>query len=335
MAVHLHTPVTTRRLLQVMVWASLPAAAIGIWNLGHQLLRTAQPAPLLDLLGLNPAPDSIAACLIAGAAQAIPLFAVAALTSAGWAWAFSRLRNQPVDPGWFSMAWLFVLLLPASTTLAAAALAMSFGAVVGAHIFGGTGRYLASPALLGVLFLSLSYPDFTAQPLMLGQDAPASSWTRLSADGIDGAAWLPYLLGRGIGAIGTTSALACLLGAAYLIHQGAASWRVCAGAVAGILVAGTVLHWTGASELPAYWHLVLGNLAFVLAFVITDPGAAPLTRPARWMLGIFTGVLTVLIRVFDPAHPEATLHAALLTTLAVPLIDYLVVRRAWREPAAR
>ena len=47
-----------------------------------------------------------------------------------------------------------------------------------------------------------------------------------------------------------------------------------------------------------------------------------------------TGALTVLIRVFDPAHPEATLHAALLATLTVPLLDYLVVRRAWEAPAA-
>lgn len=334
MAVHLHTPVTTPHLLQALVWASLPAALVGIWNLGHQALSAGRGAPLLDMLGLNPTPDSIPLCLLAGAVQAGPLLAVATLTSASWAWAFARLRNQPVDPGWFSMAWLFVLLLPASTTLVTAALAMSFGAVVGAHIFGGTGRYLASPALLGVLFLYMSYPDFAAQPLIPGEDAPGSTWAQLNASGLDDLSILPFLLGREIGAIGTSSVLACLLGALFLIHRGAVSFRICAGGVIGTLLAGTLLHWSGASLLPAWWHLALGNLAFVLAFVVTDPSAAPLTRPARWLLGILTGALTVLIRVFDPAHPEATLHAALLATLTVPLLDYLVVRRAWQAPAA-
>ena len=70
----------------------------------------------------------------------------------------------------------------------------------------------------------------------------------------------------------------------------------------------------------------MGNAAFVLAFLLVDPSCASLTRIGRWMHGAVFGVLLVIIRTFDPAHPEGALFAALLAALTVPLIDYLVVR---------
>ncbi|MEZ5553266.1 MAG: RnfABCDGE type electron transport complex subunit D [Pseudomonadales bacterium] len=337
MAIQIHAPATARHLFHSLVWASLPAALIGIWNLGFQLL-TAQAAPTLFAgLHLAPDPDSIISCLAAGAVVMAPLLATATLVSGFWAWGFSTLRRVPVDAAWFPMAWLFVLLLPPSTSLPAAALAMSFAAVVGAHIFGGSGRYLASPALLGALFLTMSYPEFAATPLSLSEASITSSWAQFAANGIQDNALLPYALGREIGAIGAVSAFACLAGALYLIYAGTASWRIVAGGILGAMIFSTVLSWTGIeATLPGQWHLALGNLAFTLAFLVTDPGAAPLTRPSRWLLGFTTGALTVLIRTLDPVHPEAVLHAALLSMLAVPLWDYLVVRRATaRGPAAR
>jgi len=337
MAIQIHAPTTTRHLLHSLFWASLPAALIGVWNLGFQLL-TAQAAPrLLETLNLTADPDSIISCLVAGTTVMAPLLATATLVSGFWAWGFSTLRRVPVDPAWFPMAWLFVLLLPPSTSLPAAALAMSFAAVVGAHIFGGSGRYLASPALLGALFLTMSYPEFAATPLNLTKPAITASWAQFAANGIQDNALLPYALGREIGSIGAVSALACLAGALYLIFAGTASWRIIAGGVLGAGIFSTFLSWIGIeAALPGHLHLALGNLAFALAFLVTDPGAAPLTRPSRWLLGFTTGALTVLIRTLDPVHPEATLHAALLSMLAVPLWDYLVVRRTTaRASAAR
>lgn len=335
MAIQIHAPVRTHRLLQALIWASLPAALIGLWNLGFQLL-TVQTAPaLLERLGLAPDPDSIISCLIAGTTAMAPLLVTAVIVSGFWAWGFARLRRVPVDAAWLPMAWLFVLLLPPSTSVPAAALAMSFGAVVGAHIFGGSGRYLASPALLGALFLTMSYPEFAAAPLALSQPEISSSWTQLVVNGLDGAALLPHAFGREVGSLGAVSALACLAGSIYLIRTGATSWRIVVGGILGSVIVATVLHWLDVdAALPGHWHLALGNLAFVLAFLVTDPGAAPLTRTSRWLLGLTTGALTVLIRTVDPAHPEAALHAALLSTLAVPLWDYLHVRRATGRRAA-
>ncbi len=78
---------------------------------------------------------------------------------------------------------------------------------------------------------------------------------------------------------------------------------------------------------------MVGNAAFLLAFVLTDPSTTPLTRAGRWMCGALFGALTVLVRLFDPSHPEAALYAALFATLSVPLLDWLALhagRRRWR-----
>ena len=227
-------------------------------------------------------------------------------------------------------AWLFVLLLPPATPLPLAAVAVSFAAIVGAHIFGGTGRYLVSPALLGVLFLHFSYPGFVAAALPLPDVDLATSWSVAATEGPGALSLTGTLLGAELGAVGSTSALACLLGFAYLIRVGAASLRTVLGAFTGLLLTATLMQLVGgddpAWQLPWYWHLALGNFAFAIVFIATDPTCTPLTVGGRWLHGLLIGVLTVLLRVVDPTHPEGTLFAVLLAGLAVPLLDHLVLR---------
>ena len=69
-----------------------------------------------------------------------------------------------MDEGLLAITWLFCLLLPATVPLYQVALGMTFGIVVGKLIYGGSGRYLVSPALLGVAFLVFSYPDLMYAP---------------------------------------------------------------------------------------------------------------------------------------------------------------------------
>lgn len=344
MAPHIHTRLDTTRLLRWFVLASIPAALVGVWNLGYQTLAF-DPAhevtafgggfALLDLLGIDRDPTSFIACMVLGLGYSAPLLFVSMAVSAIWATVFARLRDRPIDPGWFVNSWLFVLLLPASVSPIAAAVAMSFGVVVGTYIFGGTGRYLVSPALLGVVFLYFSYPGFTQAPLPIANGEIATSWDAIVVSGTAEHSIAPYLLGKELGALGTSSTLVCLLGAALLIYAGAASWRIIAGGLVGILITAGFINFSGAgvaSQIPGYWHLALGNFTFALVFLATDPSAAPLTRPARWCYGFIIAMLTILIRTFDPSHPEASLFAVLLGSLTVPLMDYFVVKRYWREP---
>lgn len=77
--------------------------------------------------------------------------------------------------------------------------------------------------------------------------------------------------------------------------------------------------------LPAHYHLVMGGLAFGTVFMATDPVTACHTDTGKWTYGILIGVLTVLIRVFNPAYPEGIMLAILLMNVFAPLIDYFVI----------
>ncbi len=130
------------------------------------------------------------------------------------------------------------------------------------------------------------------------------------------------------GSIGETSTLMCLIGAAILIATGVGSWKVITGVFAGAYVMGLVLNLLAVNEfmaMPAHYHLVIGGLAFGAVFMASDPVTAAHTESAKWVYGILIGVLTVLIRVFNPAYPEGIMLAILFMNVMAPLLDYFVI----------
>lgn len=336
---HVHAAWQTRSVMRLFVLASLPAAVLGTGNLGWQTLLAIEagrvesvPAWLGELAAMAETSAMGGRLLVAaamGLGVVLPLLVVTLGAAGFWAAVFARARNRPVDVGWLPGAWLLVLLLPPATTPAVAALAASFAAVVGLHIFGGTGRQLVSPALLGVLFVHFSYPELATSVLPV--PAPViTDWAMAVGSGGAQPGTMPALIGIVPGAIGTTSTLACLFGAALLVAVRVASWRVLAGAGVGLLVSWAVLRGLAddpLARLEVWQHLLLGNFAFALAFLATDPSPAPLLRGTRWLYGGLFGALTVIIRVLDPAHPEGSLFALLLAGLSVPLMDHLALRR--------
>lgn len=297
---HARSQASAHRLLLWYVIASVPALGAG-------------------LLGREDFAPALASCLL--------LLAVSLTAAVFWEGLFARWRRRDFDPAWYVAPWLFVLLLPLSTPLWLAAVAMSFGAIFGHHIFGGTGRSLVNPALLGLLFVHFSYPELAQHSDLLGGVDAGDWWS---------AALLPTASENGITpALGPAAAspLACLIGGLCLVRVGAASPRTLLGVLGGVIVVATLFNLlvnlqgeAPAQALPWYWHLVAGELAVGVVFIATDPGTGALTRIGRWAHGFLVGALTVLIRVLDPTHPDGTLFAILLAGLAVPLIDYLVVR---------
>jgi Na+-transporting NADH:ubiquinone oxidoreductase subunit B len=246
----------------------------------------------------------------------LPVLAASLLAGYLWERVFSRQRSRPYDPSWLTAAWLLALLLPAATPLWLAALAASFGLIFGHYIFGGLGRNLVSPALLGALFVNFSYPGIADPPDFDALPAQAS--------------WASIALAHPGAALAGASAAACAMAALLLVRVGAASARTLLGTLIGAAATAGLFNLLGTgnevAQLPWYWHLVLGNLAFGAVFLATDPSTGALTRPGRWAHGVLAGSLTVLIRVLDPASPDGALFAILLAGLAVPLADYLVVR---------
>ncbi len=130
------------------------------------------------------------------------------------------------------------------------------------------------------------------------------------------------------GSIGETSVIMCLIGAVILIGTGVGSWKIMLGVVLGTLGMGLLFNAFGGNsflEMPAHYHLVIGGLAFGAVFMATDPVSAAQTETGKWIYGILIGVITVLIRVINPAYPEGIMLAILFMNVFAPLIDFYVV----------
>jgi Na+-transporting NADH:ubiquinone oxidoreductase subunit B len=245
-----------------------------------------------------------------------------------------------VNEGLLVTSLIFPLTLPPTLPLWQAALGISFGVVVAKEVFGGTGRNFVNPALAGRAFLYFAYP---------AQNSGDAVW--VVVDGITGAtpltalgttnvstgmeainvSWSQAFLGVQSGSIGETSALACLIGAVILVYTGVGSWRT----MVSMLIGGmgfAALLWAIGSDtnpmflMPPWWHLVVGGFAFGLVFCITDPVSSTLTETGKWFYGGLAGVLTILIRVINPAYPEGVMMAVLLANVFAPVIDFFVLQ---------
>jgi len=143
--------------------------------------------------------------------------------------------------------------------------------------------------------------------------------------------WWHAFIGSIPGSMGETSALACLLGALFMLFVGIGSWRIMLSCVVGLSVSVVFFNLVGSEtnpmmSLPLHWHLVLGGFAFGTVFMATDPVSAASTTAGHWVYGFGIGVLTALIRVLNPAYPEGIMLAILFMNVFAPFIDYLTIR---------
>lgn len=316
-----------------LIIASFPAALAGVFNLGGQIL--ARPTgvsddwqqSLLADLGLS---AGFPGSLVAGVLYWLPLLVALLLTSFAWSVVFARVRGRPIDPVWVPAAWLLSLMLPATAPVGFAAVALSFGLVFGCHVFGGSRQGMVNPALLAIVFLAISYPTLLDAGAWIPGNETVTTWSLVAGTDAEsiltaGSSLTAVFFGDEIGAIGTTSAAACLIGAVYLMAVRLVPFRLVAGAVIALITLGS-LH--GQPDWP--WHLAAGNFAFALAFLAGDPAIRPSSKAGTWAFGALFGALTFFIRTGNPDHPEGSWAALLLAGLCIPLLDYAA--RAIRRP---
>ncbi len=148
-----------------------------------------------------------------------------------------------------------------------------------------------------------------------------------------------FFLGDKLGCMGETSVLACLLGAFVLIWTGVGSWRTMLAMGLGAYLTALIFQfgsaflakdhgaWLPAQfSFPAYKHLLLGGFAFGAVFMATDPVSSPSMNSAKWVYGLFCGLVTMVIRVVNPAYPEGVMLAILMGNVFAPLFDYYAAR---------
>jgi len=334
------------RILRLRLLALLPVLLAAILNTGYQYLdAAASPAEkgwrgwLAAMLGVDRAGAGVYDWLVTGCLYLLPLLLTTLAVGLFWERLFADSRGRSLEPGFIPAAVLFTLLLPAPTPMFHAIFGMSLAMLLGLGIFGGDGRSFLSPALLGFAILQVSFPSVAnGHPLWQGLAGYGGSealaiYDRGGVDALASAGIDPWsaFIGAVPGTLGTTSVAAVALGAALLLARGVISWRLLAAQLLGVILAATLFNLfgsgTGASAMPAWWHLLLGSFAFGAVFIACDPVASCCTNPGRWIQGLLIGALLVLIRVVNPAHSDAVIPVLLLASIVAPLIDHAVV--AW------
>jgi Na+-transporting NADH:ubiquinone oxidoreductase subunit B len=333
-----------KRLMMTVVLALVPCLLFGIYNVGHQhYLALGETTSFGDMFGEK---------LWLGTQLVIPIVVVSYAVGLGIEFLFATIRRHPVNEGFLVTGMLIPLVLPVTIPLWQVALATAFAVIIGKEVFGGTGMNILNVALVARAFLYFAYPSEISGEVWtyLGEGTPVDGYTgatplAIAADaGQIGtnveaafqASWYGELytvenmfLGIIPGSIGETSLIAIGLGALLLIITGVGSWKIMLSTVLGGIFMGVIFNLAGANaymNMPFYYHLVSGGFAFGVVYMATDPVTAAQTETGKWIFGFFIGVLTVLIRVVNPAYPEGIMLAILFMNVFAPLIDYYIVQ---------
>ena len=206
---------------------------------------------------------------------------------------------------------------------------------LGKMCYGGLGNNLFNPALVGRVFLLISFPAaMTVWPVpepfsMAYMDAQTAA-TPLSLMKFD--QMLPPILstivGNEGGSMGEVSAIALLLGGLFLIWKKVITWHIPVSILATVAVFTGIMHLVDpiAYENPL-WHLCSGGLLLGAIFMATDYVTSPMTTRGQLLYGVGIGLITVVIRLWG-SYPEGVSFAILLMNAATPLIDkYILPKR--------
>ena len=243
----------------------------------------------------------------------VPLVAGSVAVALVVALVASRLGHRAKISGAPVAGLAFALTLPAQTALVPAMIAMAFGWIVGREVFGSSERSFVHPAVLAHSFLALTWPN------SLGT---TSLW--LPSESQAAVSWSELLLASPGGAIGASSALACLLCALALLALGRIPWRILAAVPIGMAVGLGLLGRTDI-QAPVFAlssHLLLGSALFGVIFLATDPHSSPTSNSGRWAHGMLIGLLIILLRLANPASPDGTISAILVASIFAPLFDH-------------
>jgi len=326
---HVRDTIDLKRTMSVVIIALVPALLFGAYNTGLQHFKS---------VGVDPA---VLQAFWFGFVKLLPLIIVSYVVGLGIEFIAAQIRGHEINEGFLVTGLLIPLIMPVDIPLWMLALATAFAVILGKEVFGGTGMNVFNPALLARAFLFFSYPGWMTgdkvwtEGLTAGQNIidGYSGATPLSFCAAGEVTKLPsfmqMFIGTIPGSVGETSTIAILIGAIILIVTGIGSWKIMVSVFAGGAFMGLLLNAFSANpymELPFYYHYVMGGFAFGAVFMATDPVSGSQTEKGKWIYGFLIGLLSILIRVVNPAYPEGVMLAILLMNVFAPLIDYYVVQ---------
>lgn len=319
---HIHGKESTRNLMRDVIIALLPAVAVSIYYFGFSAIR-------LVLAGV------ISCMLVEFLIQKFCCKGKATICdcSAAVTGVLLALNLPPQSPCWLIFIGSVVAIGVAKMT------------------FGGLGQNLFNPALVGRVFLLISFPalmtnwtlptsflggalDATtgATPLALVKEALAGGATVSQIFAENPSLSYTQMLFARVGSAGEVSAIALLLGFVYLLVRRVIKPHIT------LSIWGTVIVFSGIFWLcnpeqftDPLFNLLTGGLLLGSIFMATDYVTSPMTEKGMILFGVGIGVLTILIRQFG-AYPEGISFAILIMNATVPLINmYFKPKRFGKE----
>ena len=196
--------------------------------------------------------------------------------------------------------------------------------------FGGLGNNPFNPALVGRVFLLISFPaQMTSWPkpipfnsIYLDAITAATPLAILKGQFSEIPSTLNLFLGNMGGSMGEVSSLALLIGFAYLLIRKIITWHIPISILLTVFVFTALLHY-GNSEVyiaSPVFHLLTGGLMLGAIYMATDYVTSPMTQRGMLIYGIGIGIITVIIRVFG-SYPEGISFAILIMNAFSPLIN--------------
>ncbi|MBD5221128.1 MAG: RnfABCDGE type electron transport complex subunit D [Bacteroidales bacterium] len=310
---HIHTRNSIDRAMWNVIIALMPALAVAIW-----------------IFGL----------------PALSVTAVCVLCCIATEWLIERFmlhRPSTIANGSAIITGLLLAFnLPACIPLWMAAIGSIVAIGIAKMSFGGLGQNIWNPALVGRVFLLLSFPAAmttwpTAIPSGLSHStgasaADASSGATLlqslnasgSAMSLDNVDFLGMTVGQMNGSLGEVGAIAILIGLAYMLIMRVITWHIPVSVLASAALFSFIF---GGNPLL---DLFAGGLILGAVFMATDYVTSPMTHSGQLIYGAFIGLITIIIRRYG-AYPEGVSFAILLMNSFTPLINRYCRPRVFGE----
>lgn len=267
--------------------------------------------------------------------NALKLILISVASAVGFEALTQKLFKKDITINDFSAVITGILLafnLPANAPWWIPVFGSGFAIIVVKQLFGGLGSNFMNPALAARAVLLASWPNIMSNYVLPGADAvtgatplaimkfggaDATASAKVAQAGSELPSLMDMFIGNIGGAIGETSALLLLIGAAYLLIRKVIDWKTPVFYIATTAIMLLVL---GVPTEELMYHILGGGLILGAFFMATDYASAPVTPLGQIIFGIGAGALTALIRV-KGGFPEGVSYSILLMNVASPLIE--------------
>ena len=239
----------------------------------------------------------------------------------------TKTRCTVVDGSAVVTGLLLGMTLPTTVPYWLIAVGSCFAIIFVKALCGGLGQNIFNPALSARGFMMLIAPAYMVRFEGLDGVTAATPLHHMVMPALPEESLLDMFLGLCPGSIGEVSALALLVGGAYLVWRKVISLRIPIAYLGTVAVLTLVFSKTGNPIAWMLYSLLSGGVMLGAIFMATDYASSPITPRGQIVYGIGCGVLTVLLRYFG-LFPEGVTYAILIMNALVWIIDrYCVPRR--------